>query len=234
MLEFSEAVAPMLPNLLLRLGAALLCGILIGIEREIKDKPAGLRTMMLITAGSALYMIVSELIPIVADGPEDITRVDPGRIAAQVVTGVGFIGAGTIIRERGSVHGLTTAAVIWVAAAVGLCAGVGFPLLALIATGGVLITLTSMDPLGHWMSRRADPTPLTLIMPNDEMVLRRVQFILSQHEIEPEDLSWQVIGDHIELKIKLYSSGGAAARILAAVSGAGDVRGASLSDSSRN
>jgi len=147
MIEDVNLLMTMLPGIAAKLGAAILCGLLLGIERERKDKPAGIRTIMLITVGATIYMLVSELIPTITEGPESITRTDPARVAAQVVTGIGFLGAGTIIQARGSVHGLTTAAVIWVAAAIGLLIGIGFPLLGIGLTLVVLTALVALEPL---------------------------------------------------------------------------------------
>lgn len=115
----------------LRLGLALLLGGVIGIEREVHGKNAGLRTHMLVALGSALFTLVSLQFPRVMGA----AVADPARIAAQVLTGVGFLGAGTIIQARGSVHGLTTAASIWLVAAIGLAVAGGF------YVGGILATV---------------------------------------------------------------------------------------------
>ncbi len=134
-----------LPGLLVKVFFAILCGGIIGIERERRGKPAGLRTNILICLGSMLYMLISELISVKV---LDVTA-DPTRIAAQVVTGIGFIGAGTIIQSRGTITGLTTAAVIWTVAAIGLCIGVGFPLVALLFTLLVLLVLSVLSKYEH-------------------------------------------------------------------------------------
>jgi len=119
----------------IRLLIALLVGGVVGLEREFAGKPAGLRTNILMCVGSSLIMIISLE---VASHASSIA--DPGRIAAQVVTGVGFLCAGTIMRSRFSVSGLTTAATIWVLSALGLAIGAGYILLAV--AGAVLITIT--------------------------------------------------------------------------------------------
>ena len=218
MFEFSDSVPALFPTMLLKIGTAVLCGILLGIEREVKDKPAGLRTIVLITVGSTLYMIVSELIPLVAEGPESITRADPSRIAAQVVTGIGFLGAGAIIQARGAIHGLTTAAVIWVAAGIGLCVGAGFPLLALTVTVLVLITLVVMDPLRRYLSRRADVRNLVFRLPNDELVLYRVEFLMQQYDVKQDDYTVVPAGDHeLEISVALHAESDAASRFLEAL-----------------
>jgi putative Mg2+ transporter-C (MgtC) family protein len=138
------------PPFLVRCGAAALCGALIGLERELKGKPAGFRTNILICLGAAMYMAAGLLI--VNEGGEGGS--DPARIAAQVVTGIGFLGAGCIIQQRGRVVGLTTAATIWVVAAIGIIAGAGFPILAFIAAAMVLLTLVV---LGQIEERFLDP-----------------------------------------------------------------------------
>jgi putative Mg2+ transporter-C (MgtC) family protein len=109
-------------EMLLRLFAALVFGGLIGLERELQQKKAGFRTNALVCLGSCLVMIVSLEIHHMfrGDGPAD-----PGRIAAQVVSGIGFLGAGAIIRSPEGIYGLTTAAGIWVAAGIGLACGIG-------------------------------------------------------------------------------------------------------------
>jgi putative Mg2+ transporter-C (MgtC) family protein len=121
--------------------AAVLTGA-IGLERELRERAAGLRTHMLVGVGSALFTIVSAYAWTDFDfsGAGGITY-DPTRIAAQIVTGVGFLGAGAIIRQGRSVRGLTTAAGLWVVAAIGMAAGAGYYTAAVIATGLVLVGL---------------------------------------------------------------------------------------------
>ena len=116
--------------------ATVLGGIL-GLEREIHGRPAGLRTHLLVSLGSAAFMILS---PFVADMGKGIPA-DPGRIAAQIVTGIGFLGAGAIVKEGISVRGLTTAACLWIAAAIGMTAGTGRYM------GAVLITVIALFAL---------------------------------------------------------------------------------------
>jgi len=130
--ELSHLILPFL----VRAGAAALCGAIIGLERELKKKPAGFRTNILICLGSAMYMMVGVLLVRATDA-----EFDPTRIAAQVVTGIGFLGAGCIIQQSERVKGLTTAATIWVVAAIGIVAGAGFPILAFIASVMVIATL---------------------------------------------------------------------------------------------
>ena len=111
-------------DLMMRLGFSIVLGGLIGFERELHGKVAGFRTYALVSLGSAVIMIVSIHMFELYKG---LTNVDPSRIAAQVVTGIGFLGAGTIIRSQGGgVQGLTTAAGLWTASGIGLACGVGY------------------------------------------------------------------------------------------------------------
>jgi putative Mg2+ transporter-C (MgtC) family protein len=133
-------------DLTLRLLAAAGLGALIGLEREYRRKPAGLRTNMLIALGSALFTIVSlELVD--AGGSGD-------RVAAQIVTGIGFLGGGAILRHGDNVQGMTTAATIWVNAAIGMAAGAGALSLAAGATAVALVVLVLLPPIERYFERR--------------------------------------------------------------------------------
>ena len=138
-------------DIFLRLGAAALVGGLIGLEREFHGKHAGLRTHCLVSLGSALIMLVSiEIYNIYHNS----VQVDPGRIAAQVVTGVGFLGAGTIIRSGTGIVGLTTAAGLWTASAIGLACGLGYFNAAIIASGIALCVLIIFSKVGRKLGGR--------------------------------------------------------------------------------
>jgi putative Mg2+ transporter-C (MgtC) family protein len=139
-------------ELIQRLLTAALLGALLGLEREIKQKAAGLRTNILIAVGSALFTLMSYQLGDPAVG-------DPARIAAQIVTGVGFLGAGAIIHRGGGVEGLTTAATIWVNAAVGVAAGGGEYHLAFIGTGITLGALLLLHPIERAIARWRGPQP---------------------------------------------------------------------------
>jgi putative Mg2+ transporter-C (MgtC) family protein len=135
-----------LVDLLLRLGAAAILGSLVGLERQRHDHAAGLRTHMLVSVGSALVMIVS------AYGFDKVIEpgrvvLDPSRVAAQVVSGIGFLGAGTIVVRKLSVHGLTTAASVWAVAAIGLAAGAALYSAAIAATTIMLVILALIKRL---------------------------------------------------------------------------------------
>jgi putative Mg2+ transporter-C (MgtC) family protein len=138
-------------EVLLRLLVAALLGGLIGLEREFHGRPAGLRTHILVCLGAAVIMDSSLIFQeaFAPKGAESVFRIDPGRIAAGVVTGIGFLGAGAIVRSQDFVRGLTTAACIWFVAAIGIVAGCGLYVPAFIATILGLVVLMGLDPLGH-------------------------------------------------------------------------------------
>lgn len=129
-----------------RLVVSMFLGSLVGIERKRKGQMAGLRTFALISMGAALAMILSIYVPQEYLG---LKNGDPGRIAAQVITGIGFLGAGAIIQMKGSVRGLTTAAGIWIVATIGMAVGVGMYVVAACATALVIIVLTVLERLEY-------------------------------------------------------------------------------------
>jgi putative Mg2+ transporter-C (MgtC) family protein len=132
------------PEVLLRLFVAAALGGAIGLERELRERQAGLRTHLVVCVGSALFTLVS------AYGFSDWgVRVDPTRIAAQIVTGIGFLGAGAIIRQGLSVRGLTTAATLWLVAAIGMATGAGYWDAALITTFGALLILGPLRTVAY-------------------------------------------------------------------------------------
>ena len=145
-------------ELIRRLITAALLGAALGFEREIRQKDAGLRTNILIAVGAALFTVMS----IEMSGPFG----DPGRIAAQIVTGVGFLGAGAIMRTDSGIQGLTTAATVWVNAAVGVAAGGGQYHLAFIATGITLAALLVLQPIERIIARRFARPPEKVVKPD--------------------------------------------------------------------
>ena len=134
------------PNDVLSIILAVVFGAAIGLEREISGKAAGLRTNVLICLGAAVFTIISKQM---GSGQQDSLT----RIAAQIVTGVGFLGAGAIIQDRGGVHGLTTAATIWLVASIGMACGAGFYILAGISTLIAVIVLMGLRQLEKPLER---------------------------------------------------------------------------------
>lgn len=142
-------------DFILRIFIASLLGGVIGLEREYRDKAAGFRTHFLVALGSALFMIISAYgFEGVLTSPEQ--RLDVSRIAAQVVSGIGFIGAGTIIFQKNAVRGLTTAAGVWVTAAIGMACGGGMYVIASVSTALVLIGLEAFNYFLHRFDRHRD------------------------------------------------------------------------------
>src|SRR5438094_3818879 len=146
------------PEILGRVALAAALGAVLGLERELREREAGLRTHLLVSVGSALFTIVSAygFHEFLTSGA-NVVRADPTRIAAQIVTGIGFLGAGAIIRQGLSVRGLTTAATLWVVAAVGLAAGAGYYSGAVITTALVLFALYPLRIMAYRWTRRFRP-----------------------------------------------------------------------------
>ncbi len=126
---------------------AVVLGGAIGLEREINGKPAGLRTNIIICLGAAAFTLVAQRLGL--DAPEA-----PGRVAAGIVTGVGFLGAGALIQEGSGVHGLTTAAGIWLVASIGVACGMGYYLLAALTTFLALVALFGLLPIKRKIRQR--------------------------------------------------------------------------------
>jgi len=121
---------------LLALAGAVVCGAMIGVERQRKHKPAGLRTILLICLGSTVFTLASRIAGQMGG--------DPGRIASQIVPGIGFLGAGAILREHGSIVGLTTAATIWAIASIGVLLGLGYVVAGVALSGVLYLTLSAV------------------------------------------------------------------------------------------
>lgn len=156
------------------LALALVLSALVGLEREVRQKSAGLRTHTLVGVGAALFMLVSKY------GFNDVLEtgrviVDPSRVAAQIVTGVGFLGAGLIFVRRDSVRGLTSAASIWVTAAIGAAAGAGLPVLAAVATGIYFIVAIAFLELARRLPRSSTAiSVLRVRYPDGRGILRQL------------------------------------------------------------
>lgn len=140
-------------DMVLRLTAAAGFASIIGLERELSDRPAGLRTHMLVSLGAAAFLLVGfEILFATAEG-DPSARIDPTRIVEGVIGGIGFLGAGSIIQARGSVHGITTGAAIWIAGAIGVaCATGNFVLAGLVTVIALVIVLA----LGFFENKALD------------------------------------------------------------------------------
>lgn len=176
-----------------RLLLAVLAGGLIGFERESRNRGAGFRTMILVCLGSALVMIISTRFafydwPAQTAGDNRLT-IDPGRIAYGIMTGVGFLGAGTIIERRGRARGLTTAAAIWCVAAIGMAMGFGQYMLGVTTTLLVLVALWLLDYAEEWIPTKRTRT-VTVRVPYEPLVLQTVveKFTTRGINVERADL----------------------------------------------
>ena len=167
---------------IIRIIVSFLLGGMLGMERGLKQRPAGLRTYMLVCMGACLIMLTNEYIVQVHGSG------DPARMAAQVVSGIGFLGAGTIIVTKHSqIKGLTTAAGLWAAAAVGLATGIGFYEAAIVSAVVIFITLSVLSNLDDRMHRRTDHFEAYLELPAD-VSLGMFMDALSAHDITLEDV----------------------------------------------
>ena len=200
----------MLWEFVLRLLAATAMGAAIGFEREYHAKEAGLRTHLLVALGSCLFMILSVYGFDFMLGRDHVSY-DPSRIASQVVTGIGFIGAGTIIFQKQAVRGLTTAAGLWVTAAIGLACGNGMYWIALITTVIVLVSLGLINVYLPYFSQKEhtvtflveDYTVLTEVMEN----LRREKITVLNYEMhkDAEENNGKMLVS-LEIRMKRYNN----------------------------
>lgn len=169
-------------SLILRLTVACVLAAVVGYDREYRAKDAGLKTHFLVALGSALFMIISRY------GFGDSTQVDFSRVAAQVVSGIGFIGAGTIIFQKQVVRGLTTAASLWATAGIGMAAGAGLYSIAVAAT---LLTLIGLEAVGYLFKKFAARHIYISILVNDKQTAQSVYFDLKKvgYQILSYDMS---------------------------------------------
>jgi putative Mg2+ transporter-C (MgtC) family protein len=166
-------------RLLAQLGLAVLLGGAIGLERELAGKPAGLRTNILICVGAMLFTLMS--VELAFEGPG---HGDPTRVAAQIATGVGFIGAGTILHARGAVTGLTSAATIWVVAAIGMAVGAGAYVQGLGTTLIVMVVLYGLGYVERFAGRHATRTHLVIHAKPETQALEELETIVRRSGLD--------------------------------------------------
>lgn len=187
-----------------RLCLALVLGSLIGVERKRKGQIAGLRTFALISLGACLAMVLSIYVPQQCMG---LKNGDPGRIAAQVISGIGFLGAGAIIQMKGSVRGLTTAAGIWVSAAIGMTVGVGMYGIAVLATLLVIMLLTAIERLEKASKVGSDARTIRLRVRGIVESVEPFEEVLKEHHIHLSrvyvDYDYEQELSHIRLMVLL-------------------------------
>jgi putative Mg2+ transporter-C (MgtC) family protein len=185
-------ILPQELDLSVRIVVAAALGLAVGFEREIHGHPAGLRTHMLVAAGSGLFTVLSAYgFERIYDGGGNLAPIDPTRIAAQIVSGIGFLGAGAILKDGVVIRGLTTAASLWATSAVGMAAGAGEYVIAAVATGTILVSLWPINALAERLHGTAIPAvQLRLSMTRLE-VLGQVTGILVSQRLEIGQISTQ-------------------------------------------
>jgi putative Mg2+ transporter-C (MgtC) family protein len=216
-------------EILLRVGLAAALGGAIGFERELREREAGLRTHMLVSVGAALFTLVSAYAWTDWRFSTDAGLVfDPTRIAAQVVTGIGFLGAGAIIRQGLSVRGLTTAATLWVVAAIGMASGAGYYAAAVITTVLVLVSLYPLRLLAFRVSGRFRPEEgrLAVELPVGASAVSVLEAV-EEAGAAVRSLEFEEDGDtrRVDMRVRL-TSGRSAAALLDALTRAQAVKGA--------
>lgn len=188
-------------GIVIKLVLASALGGLVGLERELRGKPAGLRTNMFICAGSALFTILSQELASRLGGNVDATR-----IASQLIPGIGFIGAGSIIRARGSVTGLTTAATIFVLASIGMAVGGGLYWTAVFAALMMFLALWVLGWLGRRLGRKSDLRTYRLEAAEPDALLNHVLPELERRRLGLQNLSYRHQGGQAGLKFDLAAS----------------------------
>ncbi len=181
---------PGIAAIALRLLSAMIVGTLIGLEREFTHRPAGLRTHILVALGACVVSILGEML--FSHYSALGATPDPARLSAQVITGVGFLGAGTIMKEGANVKGLTTAASVWAVACLGIAAGFGYYVLALLGTVFIFVTLTVVEALQHRFIHRGGSEEMYILEAADvSQTLTQIYAIAKSQNVLLTDLSAQ-------------------------------------------
>ncbi len=196
-MQFLETLKLLWPKLLV----ALLCGGLIGLERELKSKAAGIKTNMLICVGATLYTAISILMSSSEAGIG--LKGDPARIAAQIVSGIGFLGGGAILQSKENIVGLTTAATIWLVAALGVWIGMGYLAVAVCVTILIVVVLVSVTLFeNHFLGRkRFFRVVIHLRERSDEITRAVLEELMNDHELNLEEYREIMSGEQPEIRL---------------------------------
>jgi putative Mg2+ transporter-C (MgtC) family protein len=186
-----------------RLVLAGFLGGLIGLERELKAKPAGLRTTLLICVGAALFTELSLDLALLATNGGDALRADPARLAAQIIPGIGFIGAGAILHGRGRVSGLTTAATLWVVTAIGIAVGSGAYVEAIGTTVMVLGTLLLLGRMEKWVRRHLSNRRYTAAVDAGTDAFERLVETFRGGKLELRVDTMEKVGNDVEVTFRV-------------------------------
>jgi len=174
-------------TVIMRLVFAVVAGMLIGFERERRYQPAGLKTHMVLSLGSCLIMILSLYIPM--GFIEKSPNADPGRLAAQVISGIGFLGAGAIFKYGFNIKGLTTAASIWTTSGIGLTFGAGFYFLGIVSTIFLIIILHFFEKIEDWFIERRDLRDITVIFYSEDLRVENVMSAIKNFNFDIKQVS---------------------------------------------
>jgi putative Mg2+ transporter-C (MgtC) family protein len=211
-----------------RLLVAALLGGLVGIEREASDQPAGLRTHIAVALGAALFGVISTIGFLEFDRPRNQSTIqaDVSRVASNVAVGIGFLGAGVIFRQGGSIRNLTTGASLWVVAAIGLAAGVGDVATAGVATGVLLVSLVLLRPIRTFIRRRLGENTCDLRVELDDgsSASTVVDAIENHDQVSLGSIEIDMSEDHTVVAAKLRCEAAAARELTAALAGRPGVR----------
>jgi putative Mg2+ transporter-C (MgtC) family protein len=170
---------------ILKLLLAIVLGGMVGIEREVRNKAAGFRTIILICVGATLFTIFS-------------LRLDgTGRIAANILTGMGFIGGGVILHEAGQISGLTTAATIWVAAALGMTIGAGYYIYAGVTTAALMVVLIAFPSIEGWFTHLLDVRSYEIVVPVNTRQLEQLRALFTHSGVRVYGCKWYKQGENL-------------------------------------
>ena len=224
---------PLQLDLSLRLVVAAALGLAVGFEREIHGHPAGLRTHMLVAVGSGLFTVLSAYgFRDVAGAVPNTALIDPTRIAAQIVSGIGFLGAGAILKDGIVIRGLTTAASLWATSAVGMAAGAGEYIIAVVATTTILVSLWPINALAERLHGSTVPAVQLRLSLDRLEVLGEVTSVLVSHRLEIGQVSTQRLGKN-SFRADISIRGRTASVISSAIQAVDDIAGVDIVSSSQ-
>jgi putative Mg2+ transporter-C (MgtC) family protein len=200
-------------EIILRLMLSILVGGMIGYEREYRNRPAGFRTNILVCVGAALISMIQvhmidDTVQMIGKDPRlaNALKADIGRIGAQVISGIGFLGAGTIIHEKGSIKGLTTAASIWVVGCIGLCIGMGYYFLTAVATIGMYGVLVTLKKIETRIIERTNIIKLEIEYSNEKDLAKCIYEYLENRNIKIKNIGFYIDEDYESLlKTAIYT-----------------------------
>ena len=189
-------------EIFIRLFVALILGGLIGIEREGIRRPAGLRTHILVCVSSALIMLSGIYL---SDAFVNRSTVDPARLGAQVISGIGFLGAGTILKGNSGVKGLTTAASLWSVAGIGIACGIGFYLGAIICTSLILFALMVFGKIEKFIKKRDHALYIEILCENQSNNLDKVINAFNKKNIDIKNMETNILDNKSTLQLKFLA-----------------------------